>query len=100
MFYLKITGFRTGSRDGRFEFSLRDELDHWGPPQQVEPQIGIDSPVEMSDSRAVRRALRCLTEAQKQGREILRETAAAPLLSRIDILGLSWVRQQIWQRPR
>lgn len=64
MQYLRVTGFRTSSRDGRLEFSLQDELGRWGQPQQVEPQIGIDVPVEMNDKPALRFSLASISSAK------------------------------------
>ena len=87
MLYLRVTGFRTGSDNGIFRWSFRDEFGHWEPMRATDLQIGIETPIEMSDRKAVTRALRLLGQCVHEHRAFLREASVATEVGHLELIG-------------
>ena len=87
MLYLRVIGFRTDSDNGIFQWSFRDEFGHWEPMRSTDRQIGIETPIEMSDRKAVTRALRLLGQCIHEHRAFLREASLATEVGRLELIG-------------
>ena len=87
MLYLRVTGFRTSSDNGIFQWSFRDELGHWEPMRSTDSQIGIETPIEMNDRRAVTKVLRLLGQCIREHRSFLREASVATEVGRLELIG-------------
>ena len=87
MMYLRVNGFRTGSDNGIFQWSFRDELGHWEPMHVTDSQIGIETPIEMNDRNAVTKALSLLEQCVRERRAFLREASVATEVGRLELIG-------------